>query len=156
MAIGARLAGRSFRTYVILGDGEIQEGQVWEAMLVAVQYGLDNLTAIVDYNKHQLMDRIDRTVSLESLAEKWKAFNWAVVEADGHDIKNLMEALESTMEVGGRPSVVIAHTVKGKGVSFMEDRSEWHNKVPSDDEYRLAREELSRLAFPGKGGGWDG
>ncbi len=147
MAMGAKLLGKGFLTYVILGDGEIQEGQVWEAMLVAVRYRLDNLIAIVDYNKHQLMDRIDRTLPLEPLREKWVAFNWEVFEADGHDVEALVDTIGRAIKVNGRPSVVIAHTVKGKGVSFMEGLPEWHNKVPTGEEYREAKAELSRKVF---------
>lgn len=148
-ALGAKLMEKDFLTYVILGDGEIQEGQVWEALMVGAKYKLDNLIAIVDYNKHQLMDKLECTIPLEPLAEKWAAFNWEVLETDGHDVDALLKTIGLAIQVRGKPSVVIAHTVKGKGVSFMENRPEWHNKVPTDDEYHRAKAELA--AFEKRG-----
>ncbi len=150
-ALGAKLMGKAFFTYVILGDGEIQEGQVWEAMLVAAKYKLDNLIAIVDYNKYQLMDKIELAIPLEPLPEKWAAFNWEVFETEGHNVEALIETIDSAIGVKGKPSVVIAHTVKGKGVSFMEGQSEWHNKIPTDDEYLQAKSEL-QASFSLSGG----
>lgn len=133
---------RGVRVYVLLGDGECQEGQIWEAAMAAAQYGLDNLVAIVDYNKVQLTGPTCRVMDLAPLAEKWKSFGWSVEEACGHDISELTKAYEAARLTKGKPTVIIAHTVKGKGVSFMEGKSGWHGKVPNADELRGALEEV--------------
>jgi transketolase len=143
IAWGARFKGRSFRTYVLLGDGEIQEGQVWEAAMAASRYKLDNLTAIVDCNRIQLSDFIDNAMAVEPLADKWRAFGWQVVECDGHDVQSLLNAFEELQQVKGRPGVLLAHTVKGKGVSFMENKPAWHAKAPNEQEYQQAKAELA-------------
>jgi transketolase len=143
MAWGARFKGRNFRTYVLLGDGEIQEGQVWEAAMAASRYKLDNLTAIVDCNRIQLSDFIDNAMTVEPLADKWRAFGWQVVECDGHDVGALLNAFEGLQQVKGCPGVLLAHTVKGKGVSFMEDKPAWHAKAPNESEYQQAKAELA-------------
>src|SRR3990172_9212902 len=120
MALGARLRGKDFRVVVVLGAGEIQEGQVWEAAMAASAYRLDNLTAIVDWNKIQLSDFIEKAMPVDPLPDKWRAFGWQVRECDGHDVAAILHALEELRQVRGRPTVLLAHTVKGKGVSFME------------------------------------
>lgn len=142
MALAARLDGSARRTWVLTGDGELQEGSMWEAAMAAGHYELDGLTVIVDRNGLQQGDRTEATLRLEPLADKWRAFGWAVREADGHDHGALLEALESTPFERGRPSCLIARTHKGHGVSFMSDRVEWHHRVPSDEEYGRARAEL--------------
>ena len=143
IALGAKLKGRDFHTYVIIGDGECQEGQIWEAALVAPRFELDNLTVIVDKNRLQLSDFTDRAVSIDPLADKWKAFNWNVIEVDGHNVENLLKELcDVKVVVGGRPSVIIAHTVKGKGVSFMENQVAWHSKAPNNAEHEQATQEI--------------
>jgi transketolase len=149
IALGARLRGKTFRTYVIIGDGESQEGQIWEAALVAPRFGLDNLTVIVDKNRLQLSDFTDRAIPLEPYGDKWKAFNWHVIEVDGHNVVELLTALAEVKQVKGRPSIIVAHTTKGKGVSFMENQVAWHAKPPSDAEHAQA---IQELLLAGKGG----
>ncbi len=146
MGAGAALARqmdrRPGRVFVLLSDGECNEGSVWEAAMFAAGRKLDNLVAIVDYNKLQAMGRSNEVTALAPLAEKWRAFGWATREVDGHDMNSLVEALESVPFTRGRPGVVVAHTVKGKGVSFMEDDLEWHYRPPSAEDLRRALAEL--------------
>ena len=142
MALAARLDRRNYRVYVLLGDGELDEGQVWEAAMAAAHYKLDNLTAIVDYNKIQLDGPVNYIMSLEPLADKWRAFGWHVIEIDGHDVKQVLDALDAAEEVEGRPTVIIAHTVKGKGVSFMEHQVKYHGKALTEEELERALREL--------------
>ncbi len=141
IALSARLQASPRRTFVVLGDGELQEGSNWEAAMTAAHYGLSSLFAIVDRNRLQQGARTEETKQLEPLAAKWISFGWQVREVDGHDHAQLL----STFRQPGttRPVCVIAHTVKGKGVSFMEDRVEWHHKVPSADQVQIAIQELS-------------
>ena len=143
MALGARLRGKDFRVVVVLGDGEIQEGQVWEAAMAASAYRLDNLTAIVDWNKIQLSDFIEKAMPVDPLPDKWHAFGWQVRKCDGHDVAAILHALEELRQVRGRPTVLLAHTVKGKGVSFMENNPAWHAKAPNEQEYLQAKTELA-------------
>jgi transketolase len=140
--LAGRLAKKDFRVYVLTGDGECDEGQVWEAAMSAAHYKTDTLTAIVDYNKYQQTGPIEREMALEPFADKWKAFGWHVEEADGHDVKDLHRAFGCARLIRGRPQVVIAHTKKGKGVSFMESDYTFHAKSPSGDQLRQAREEI--------------
>jgi transketolase len=140
-AIGAKLQGSPRRTFVVLGDGELQEGSNWEAAMTASHYGLANMTAVVDRNRLQQGARTEDTKQLEPLADKWAAFGFEVREVDGHDYRQLLAAFEPSST--GKPVVVIANTIKGKGVSFMEDRVEWHHKVPSAEQVALALKELS-------------
>jgi transketolase len=142
MAAGARLDSAAWRTFVLTGDGELQEGSNWEAIMTAAHLRLDNLTAIVDRNRLQQGDATERTVTLEPLAERWRAFGWGVIEADGHDVGALMNVFDDLPAVSGRPTCVIARTNKGRGVSFIEDRVEWHHRVPTDDELAAALLEL--------------
>jgi transketolase len=144
MALGAKMAGQSWRTFVLTGDGELQEGSNWEAIMSAAHYGLDNLTVIVDRNTLQQGDRTENTVRLEPLADKWRAFGWAVNEIDGNDMPSLLQAFGRLPFESGKPNCLIAHTRKGKGVSFIEDRPEWHHHVPSDAQLAAALIELSR------------
>jgi transketolase len=141
-AIAAKLDGAAWRTFVLTGDGELQEGSNWEAAMCAAHHGLDNLTAIVDRNRLQQGDATEQTVGLEPLADRWRAFGWAVVELDGHDITALRSTLHAVPLAPGRPTCLIAHTHKGRGVSFMEDRVEWHHRVPSAAELDAALAEL--------------
>jgi transketolase len=141
-ALAAQLQGSPSRTYIVLGDGELQEGSNWEAAMTASHYGLANLTAVIDRNGLQQGASTEETKQLEPLADKWTSFGWEVRECDGHDYAALIEAVRRSTT--GSPVCVIAHTTKGKGVSFMEDRVEWHHKVPSEEQVRAAREELSR------------
>src|SRR3954447_2535887 len=141
-AIAARLRGLDYRTFVVLGDGELQEGSNWEAAMTAAHYDLDNLTAIVDRNRLQQGASTADTKELEPLPEKWAAFGFEVRVTDGHDHAALLEALAPSTT--GRPVAVIANTIKGKGISFMENRVEWHHKVPSAEQVQIALEELTR------------
>mgnify|MGYP000269631035 CR=1 FL=1 len=145
MALGARVKGLDFRVYVMLGDGDLQEGCNWEAAMMAGHQRLDNLTALVDYNRSQVDGCTDDIVTLEPLADKWRAFNWAVREIDGHDMVQILSALDWARSAGGQPAVVIARTVKGKGVSFMENNPCWHGKAPGDEEAALALAELEGM-----------
>ncbi|MFH8492562.1 transketolase [Streptomyces coeruleorubidus] len=141
-ALAAKVAGRSYRTFVVLGDGELQEGSNWEAAMTAAHYDLASLTAVVDRNRLQQGARTEETKRLEPLADKWASFGWEVRGADGHDHGELLSALRPSTT--GRPVAVVADTVKGKGVSFIEDRVEWHHKVPNAAQVQAALEELSR------------
>ena len=142
MATAARLDGAAWRTFVLTGDGELQEGSNWEAIMAAAHLGLDNLIAIVDRNRLQQGDATERTVALEPLAERWRAFGWAVVEVDGHDVDALATVFADLPKAAGRPTCVLARTNKGRGVSFIEDRVEWHHRVPTDEELAAALVEL--------------
>jgi transketolase len=141
-AIGAQIDGAGWRTFVLTGDGELQEGSNWEAAMTAGHRGLDHLTVIVDRNRFQQGDATENTVTLDPLADRWRAFGWAVAEVDGHDHAALLDLFHRLPLEPGRPTCVIAHTVKGKGVSFMENRAEWHHKVPSREQLATALEEL--------------
>jgi len=143
MALGRDAKGLSFHVYCVLGDGEIQEGQVWEAAMYAGKKRIRGLVAVVDYNKVQLAGKVDEQLDLEPLASKWEAFGWQVLECDGHDIAEVVDSLFDAKERSEEgPVVLIAHTVKGKGVSFMEGRYEWHAKAPSEEERVLALAEI--------------
>ena len=137
MALAGKADGAAHRVFVMLSDGECDEGSTWEAILFAPHHRLDNLVAIVDFNKIQSLGTVKEVLELKPFAEKWRAFNWAVREIDGHDHGQIHAALTETPFVAGRPSVIIAHTVKGKGVSFMENQLAWHNKSP--DAAQLAQ-----------------
>lgn len=141
-ALGLRLRGSDARVFVVLGDGELQEGSNWEAALSAAHHGLSHLTAVVDRNRLQQGARTEETNALDPLPAKWSAFGWQVVEVDGHDHLALREALLTGTP--GRPTCVLADTVKGKGVSFMEDRAEWHHRVPTAEQVEAAHAELAR------------
>lgn len=135
LALGARLDGASWRTYCMVGDGEIQEGQIWEAAMSAPRFELDNLCAILDFNKVQQTGSVERMLpTLNPVPEKWKAFSWHVIECDGHDLAEVCDALDEAASVKGSPTVIIAHTVKGKGVPEMEGDENWHGKAPKPDQ----------------------
>ena len=146
MALGARMQGKAFRTIVMLGDGELQEGSSWEAAMAAAHFGVSNLTAIVDYNKVQQSARVDETVELAPLADKWRAFGWAVREIDGHDMGQIVTALDALPFDTAKPSLLVAHTVKGKGVSFAENTYVWHSNMVTDEVYAKALAELGGAA----------
>jgi transketolase len=141
-AIGARLDGAAWRTFVLTGDGELQEGSNWEAAMAAAHYQLDNLTVIVDRNRLQQGDGTERTMALDPLPEKWRAFGWQVAEVDGHDHAALLEVFGRLPLASGRPSCIIANTNKGRGVSFMQDQAAWHHKVPNEAQFAQALAEL--------------
>jgi transketolase len=142
MALAAKRDGKTHRVFAMLSDGECDEGSTWEPVLFAPQHKLDNLIAIVDYNKIQSLGSVKEVMDLEPFADKWRAFRWSVREIDGHNIEEIDEALSAVPFEPGRPSVVIAHTVKGKGVSFMEDKLLWHYRTPQGEEYEAAISEL--------------
>lgn len=144
--LGGRLNQLDYRVYVLMGDGECEAGQVWEAAMAAAHFKADKLTAILDYNKYQETGPISREMGLEPLADKWRAFGWHVAEADGHDFDSLMAALDETRRVTGQPSIIIAHTVKGKGVSFVESDFTFHGRALSAQQAAAAREELNHVA----------
>jgi transketolase len=144
MALAAKLDARPYRVFVLLGDGELAEGSVWEACMSAAHYGLDNLTVIVDRNDLQISGPTEGVMALEPLADKFRAFGLTVREADGNCLPALVEALGGVPFAPGSPSLLLAHTVKGKGVSFMERRAEWHHHVPNDDEIAAALRELAQ------------
>jgi transketolase len=144
IALGMRIRGEPGRVYVVLGDGELQEGQVWEAAMAAASYRLDRLIAVVDHNKLQATGEIASRLDIGDLAAKWKAFGWYVCEANGHDARDLMSAFDEIEATEGVRGVVIAHTVKGKGVSFIENVPAYHNGALTQEEYEAALSELSR------------
>lgn len=146
MALAGRLDGKDYRVYALLGDGEMGEGQVWEAGMAAAHYKLDNLTAIIDYNGLQIDGRTNDVMSSTPLSAKWQAFGWHVIEVDGHDIEKLMAAFEEAKKVQGKPTMIIARTIKGKGVSFMENQAGWHGTAPNAEQSEQALKELKEEA----------
>lgn len=142
MALAAKLDGKDYRVYVLLGDGECQEGMVWEAAMAAAHYRLDNLTAFLDYNGLQIDGPVREVMSTEPLTEKWRAFGWHVLLIDGHDIGAILSAVEEAKETKGRPTIIVAKTVKGKGVSFMENQVGWHGVAPKAEQVAQALAEL--------------
>ncbi len=142
MALAGKQDGAAYRVFALLSDGECEEGSTWEAGLFAAHHRLDNLTAIIDYNKLQAFGRVQDVGGLEPLAAKWRAFGWAVREVDGHDFTQILDALTHIPFTPGQPSCLVAHTVKGKGVSFMEDKLEWHYRFPNAEELSAALAEL--------------
>lgn len=145
-AIGMALSGKnkksSYRVYAMAGDGEIQEGQIWEAAMAAGNYGLDNLTVFVDNNNLQIDGTVEEVMSPYPIDEKWKAFKWNVLTIDGHDFDQIADALKAAEQCKGKPTVIVAKTVKGKGVSFMENNVAWHGKTPDKEQYQQAFREL--------------
>lgn len=142
LALSAKLDDKSHRTFVVLSDGECDEGSNWEAAMFAAHHGLDNLVAVIDYNKIQSLASVSETLELEPFADKWQAFGWAVAEVDGHDHRAIAEVFASLPSKAGKPSVLIAHTTKGKGVSFMENSVLWHYRSPKGEEFDAAMAEL--------------
>jgi transketolase len=143
LALAARLDGKSWRTYCMLGDGECEEGQVWEAAMSAPKFDLDNLCAIIDNNRIQQTSSVEEILpTLNPLPEKWRAFSWHVIECDGHDLEQVLNALDEAASTKGRPTAIIAHTIKGKGVSFMENALNWHGKAPDEAQAKQAIEEI--------------
>jgi transketolase len=144
IALAGKLDKKTYRVYVLLGDGENQEGQVWEAAMAAAHYKIDNLCAILDYNGFQIDGSIERVMSPLPLAEKWIAFGWNVITIDGHKFQEIIQALDQAETVKNKPTIIIARTVKGKGVSFMENKAEWHGKAPNAAETEKALKELQQ------------
>lgn len=144
MALAGKCDGKNYHVFCLLSDGECDEGSNWEPILFAPQHQLDNLVVIVDYNKIQSLGSVKEVLDLEPFADKWRAFNWSVQEVDGHDVNAVENALSGIPFETGRPSCLIAHTIKGKGVSFMEDKLLWHYRTPQDEEFNDALSELER------------
>jgi len=142
IALAGKLDARDYQVYVLLGDGECDEGQIWEAAMAAAHYKIDNLTAIIDHNEIQLAGRTCDIMNLEPLADKWRSFNWHVLDINGHDINQILQAAKKAREIKQRPTVIIAHTIKGKGVSFMENNVDFHGKAPTPEETERALKEL--------------
>lgn len=143
IALAARHDGKGHRTFVILGDGECYEGSIWESAMFAAHHALDNLIAIVDRNQLCILGRTEELLQLGDLEEKWRSFGWHAVSADGHSYASLLKAFSLVGHTGGKPLVIIANTVKGKGISFMEGRHEWHNRMPNEELVTRARAELT-------------
>ncbi len=145
MALASKLDGNAFHVYCIIGDGESQEGQVWEAAMSAPKYALDNLTVFLDYNRGQIDGPVSEVMDIEPIADKWRAFRWNVLEIDGHDIPQILDAVDEAKATQGKPTMIIANTVKGKGVSFMEHQIAWHGAAPNKEQTDKALEELRKL-----------
>ena len=143
MALAERLSGRSYRVFAVLGDGEINEGTVWEAAMSAAKFKCSELVAVLDWNKVQLDGRTDEVMPMPDMADRWRSFGWNVFECDGHDVRALYECIEAAKAAdNGRPGIVLANTVKGKGVSFMEGTNKYHGKAITDAEFAAAMREL--------------
>ena len=141
-SLAAKLDRKLYHIFVMIGDGEMDCGQIWEAAMSASHYKLDNLIAIIDRNKLQLDGPTEQIMSLEPISDKWQAFGWHVIEIDGHNFKEILTALDSAKEVKGKPTLIIAHTLKGKGVSFMEGAVGFHGKAPNKEQFKQAMKEL--------------
>ncbi len=142
MAMAGKVDNKDYRVYCMVGDGEMQEGEIWEGLMSSAKYGLDNFCVILDYNKSQIDGTIKEVMNIEPLLDKVRAFNWHVIEIDGHDFVQIIDAYNEAESIKGKPSFIIAHTVKGKGVSFMEGKTEWHGKAPNYEEAEIAIKEL--------------
>ena len=143
MAIAGKLDKKGYNVYVLIGDGETQEGIVWEAAMAASKYKLDNLIVILDHNKVQLDGTIDEIMPLGDINAKWESFGWKVIETNGHNVRDISNALEEAKRAKGKPTIIIAETVKGKGISFMEGKNIWHGKPIDDEHFNIAMKELS-------------
>ena len=141
-ALSAKIDNKPYRAYCLMGDGELQEGQVWEAIMTAAHYKLDNVCAIVDYNGLQIDGDVESVMGIAPLAQKWTAFNWHVIEADGHNLEQMQAAYDEARRTKGKPSVIIMKTIKGKGISFMENVAGWHGKAPNQQELQNALAEI--------------
>lgn len=142
MAIASKLNHEGIRVYCICGDGELEEGQIWEAAMTSAHYKLDNLCVIVDNNNLQIDGKVNEVMGVYPIDEKFKSFGFEVINIDGHDMKQIIEALDKAKEIKGKPTAIIAKTIKGKGVSFMENVADWHGKAPKEEEYNQAMQEL--------------
>jgi transketolase len=145
MALAGKMDGKSYRVYTILGDGEIEEGQTWEAAMAAAKYKLDNLCAVVDVNGLQIDGKTSDVMPSEPLDKKYEAFGWHVIKIDGHDYSAIVDAFHEAETVKGKPTVILAKTVKGKGISYMENNAGWHGKAPSAEEYAQGKAELTAI-----------
>ena len=145
MAISAKLDNKNYRVYCILGDGELEEGQVWEAAMTSSKYKLDNLCVIIDNNDLQLSGTVEEIMDLKQIDEKFKSFGFQIIKIDGHDIEEIKKAFEVARNIKGKPTCIIAKTVKGKGVSFMENQVGWHGKAPNEEQYEEAKKEILKI-----------
>jgi transketolase len=145
MALSAKIYGKNYRSYVLMGDGELQEGQVWEAAMTAAHYKLDNVVAFVDSNNLQIDGNVEDIMGVEPLDKKWESFGWNVIKIDGHDFEQIIAALDSARETKGKPTLILAKTTKGKGVSFMENVCEFHGVAPTEEEAKIAIKELELI-----------
>lgn len=145
MALGGKMDKKEYRVYVLMGDGELAEGSVWEAAMAGSNFGLDNLVGIIDRNKLQISGNTENVMKLEDLRERWSSFGWKVIEVNGHDIGEIVDVFERLPLEKGRPHMVIAHTTKGKGISFMENNHKWHHSVPNEQQFKQAMEELDLM-----------
>lgn len=148
IALGLKADQRNNRVYCLMGDGELQEGQIWEAAMSAAHFQLDNVCGIVDYNKLQIDGNVEDVMGIAPLKDKWASFNWHVIEIDGHDIAQISDAYREAESITHKPSVIIAHTIKGKGVSYMENNVEWHGRAPSKEELDIALNEITSFSSP--------
>lgn len=144
MAIASKLNHEGVRIYCLCGDGELQEGQIWEAAMTSSHYKLDNICVIVDNNNLQIDGKVNEVMSIYPLDEKFKSFGFEVITIDGHNMEEIIRAFNKAKEIKGKPTVIIAKTIKGKGVSYMENVASWHGKAPKEDEYKQALEELNK------------
>lgn len=145
IALMGKLQNKNYRVYAILGDGEIEEGQIWEAAMTSNKYKLDNLCVIIDNNNLQIDGSIEEVMSSYPIDEKFKSFGFQIINIDGHNIQEIMDAFEVAKNVKNKPTCIIAKTIKGKGISFMENRVEWHGKAPTEEQYKIAMKELSNI-----------
>ena len=145
MAVAGRIQGHAYRVFTVVSDGECNEGTIWEAALFAPAQQLDQVAVIVDYNKWQATGRSNEVMSLNPFPQKWEAFGWSTYEIDGHDLNALIDVLQNVPDGSGKPVAIVAHTVKGKGVSFMEDDNNWHYRIPTAEEVDKAKMELGLL-----------
>jgi transketolase len=143
MALGAKINKKDYRVYALLGDGEVQEGQIWEAAMSASHYRLDNLCAFIDYNGFQIDGPVNEVIQIEPLVDKWRAFGWHTLEIDGHSIKEILDSTSVASKIKGKPTIIISHTIKGKGVSFMEGENRYHGVAPTREEEKRALLELN-------------
>jgi transketolase len=145
MSLAGRIQNNQYRIFVLLGDGECNEGTIWEAAMFASSHNLENVTAIIDFNKWQATGRSCEVMAIEPLQEKWRSFGWSAYEIDGHDLNSLVEVLSNVPDGSNRPVAIVAHTIKGKGISFMEDNNNWHYRIPDKGEVLKAKMELGQL-----------
>ena len=146
MALSGKLQKKDFHVWIVIGDGEVQEGSIWEAAMSAPRWNLDNLTVILDRNNLQNDYYVDDLMPIEPIADKWRAFGWNVLEIDGHDMQAVVAALETAKVFENQPTIIIARTIKGKGVSYMENMCEWHGKAPSEEQAEQALNEIRRCS----------
>jgi transketolase len=151
MALAGKIDGAPWRVFCMVGDGESQAGQLWEAAMLAGKRGLDNLVGILDFNQVQQSDKVVNILDIDPVVKKWEAFGWRVLEIDGHDMEQILDALDQAEETRGRPTMIVSHTIKGKGVSWMELNADWHGKAPSEEQGQLAMEELEGRISPEEG-----